>query len=56
MFNPARQQQRFDPEHAYIRRYVPELRNGDGNSAYVEPIVEHKVAREEALARYRLDP
>jgi deoxyribodipyrimidine photo-lyase len=56
MFNPARQQQRFDPENAYIRRYVPELRNGDGNGAYVEPIVEHKVAREEALARYRLDP
>ncbi|MFZ0040497.1 MAG: deoxyribodipyrimidine photo-lyase [Solirubrobacteraceae bacterium] len=26
MFNPARQQERFDPSGAYVRRYVPELR------------------------------
>ncbi len=25
IFNPARQQQRFDPDGAYVRRYVPEL-------------------------------
>jgi len=25
MFNPARQQARFDPDGAYVRRYVPEL-------------------------------
>ncbi len=25
MFNPARQQERFDPAGAYVRRYVPEL-------------------------------
>jgi deoxyribodipyrimidine photo-lyase len=25
IFNPARQQARFDPEGAYVRRYVPEL-------------------------------
>jgi deoxyribodipyrimidine photo-lyase len=27
IFSPARQQQRFDPEGRYVRRYVPELRN-----------------------------
>jgi deoxyribodipyrimidine photo-lyase len=52
MFNPARQQERFDPDGAYVRRYVPELRNGGGE--YVKPIVDHNAARQEALARYRL--
>jgi deoxyribodipyrimidine photo-lyase len=52
MFNPARQQERFDPDGAYVRRYVPELRNGAGE--YVKPIVDHKAARQEALARYRV--
>jgi deoxyribodipyrimidine photo-lyase len=27
VFNPTRQQQRFDPDGAYVREYVPELRN-----------------------------
>ncbi len=27
IFNPARQQERFDPEGRYVRRYVPELRD-----------------------------
>jgi deoxyribodipyrimidine photo-lyase len=52
MFNPARQQERFDPEGAYVRRYVPELTNGADD--YPEPIVDHKSARREALERYRL--
>jgi deoxyribodipyrimidine photo-lyase len=52
MFNPERQQERFDPDSAYVNRYVPELRNG--SDKYVKPIVEHKAAREEALARYRV--
>jgi deoxyribodipyrimidine photo-lyase len=52
MFNPTRQQERFDPEWAYVRRYVPEL----GSDEYPEPIVDHKAAREEALARYRVGP
>jgi deoxyribodipyrimidine photo-lyase len=30
MFNPARQQQRFDPDGAYVREYVPELRGVPG--------------------------
>ncbi|HSC02671.1 MAG TPA: deoxyribodipyrimidine photo-lyase [Solirubrobacteraceae bacterium] len=51
MFNPERQRERFDPDCAYVERYVPELRK---NGEYIKPIVEHKAAREEALARYRL--
>ncbi len=27
IFNPARQQERFDPGGSYVRRYVPELGN-----------------------------
>jgi deoxyribodipyrimidine photo-lyase len=27
IFNPTRQQERFDPDGAYVRRYVPELEN-----------------------------
>jgi deoxyribodipyrimidine photo-lyase len=50
MLNPERQQARFDPDLAYVRRYVPELREG---GEYVEPIVDHAQARRAALARYR---
>ena len=51
ILNPALQQKRFDPDGAYVRRYVPELR--DGRHGYPEPIVDHAQARREALARYR---
>jgi len=51
MFNPARQQERFDPDAAYVHRYVPELRDNPGE--YPEPIVDHAAARREALERYR---
>jgi deoxyribodipyrimidine photo-lyase len=53
MFNPTRQQERFDPDGAYVRRYVPELRDGAGT--YIAPMVDHLAARREALARYRVD-
>jgi deoxyribodipyrimidine photo-lyase len=33
IFNPVRQSKRFDPDGAYVRRYVPEL--GDVEDAYV---------------------
>jgi deoxyribodipyrimidine photo-lyase len=52
IFNPERQQARFDPAGAYVNRYVPELRNGSGK--YPSEIVDHKSARREALERYRL--
>ena len=55
MFNPARQQARFDPDGEYVRRYVPELSDGDGaRYEYPDPIVDHAEARREALARYRV--
>ncbi|HET6831323.1 MAG TPA: deoxyribodipyrimidine photo-lyase [Solirubrobacterales bacterium] len=75
IYNPARHQERFDPENRYVRRYVPELRTVP--DAYVHepwtmpadvqrksgcvigehypvPVVDHRDAREEALARYRV--
>ena len=51
MLNPERQRARFDPDAAYVHRYVPELRDG---REYVKPIVDHAAARREALERYRL--
>ncbi|MBV9943166.1 MAG: deoxyribodipyrimidine photo-lyase [Solirubrobacterales bacterium] len=50
MFNPTRQQTRFDPDGEYVRRYVPELA---GDSHYPPPLVDHAAARREALQRYR---
>jgi deoxyribodipyrimidine photo-lyase len=68
VFNPVLQGRRFDPDGAYVRRYVPELRHLTGASvhepcagagelftlgpAYPGPIVDHAVEREEALERY----
>ncbi len=75
IFNPARQMERYDPDGAYVRRYVPELeRVPDQHLAepwlmpdevqrqagcvigedYPQPIVDHKLARREALERYRV--
>ena len=66
IFNPVTQGRRFDPEGAYIRRWVPELGHlGAGDihepwkasrslldGDYPEPVVDHRAEREEALARY----
>ncbi len=46
IFNPATQAAKFDPDQAYIRRWVPEL----GGPAYPNPIVIHDQARLRALA------
>lgn len=51
IFNPSEQARKFDPQGSYIRRWVPEAMGTDG-SAYISPIVEHKFARERALAAY----
>jgi deoxyribodipyrimidine photo-lyase len=45
MFNPTLQQERYDPELSYVRRFVPEYGTGD----YPPPIVDHK----EAVAAFR---
>ena len=44
IFNPTSQQQKFDPDEAYIDKWV------DRGSDYPEPIVDHAEARKLALA------
>jgi len=73
IYNPARQQARFDPDGSYVRRNVPELQHvpdrylsepwmmpeAEQQQAgcvigrdYPAPIVDHIIARRDALARY----
>ena len=65
IFNPVSQAQRFDPEGAYVRRWIPEIsllpdrsihtpwteKNG-APAAYPGPIVDHDEERKESLRRY----
>ena len=64
MFNPVTQGLRFDPDGAYVRRWVPELAHLPGATAhepwdaadgyahgYPERIVDHAAERVEALSR-----
>jgi deoxyribodipyrimidine photo-lyase len=65
IFNPTSQGAKFDTDGAYVRRWVPELRDLDPKvvhepsasqdgvpEGYPRPIVDHKKERAEALARY----
>jgi deoxyribodipyrimidine photo-lyase len=49
IFNPTRQQQTFDPNFEYIRRWLPEF----GTSEYPYPIVDHESARERCIKVYK---
>ena len=49
IFNPYTQQQKFDKNFDYVRRWVPEFETDE----YPKPIIEHKRARERALERYK---
>ncbi len=49
VFNPASQQEKFDPDMKYIKRWVPEF----GSEQYPKPIVDHKMARERAINSYK---
>ena len=49
IFNPYTQQQKFDKDFAYIKKWVPEY----GTSAYPDPVVAHKIARERCLEVYK---
>lgn len=48
VFNPTSQQEKFDKNAAYIKKWVPEF----GTEHYPKPIVEHKEAREKAIQTY----
>lgn len=49
VFNPESQLKKFDPDHRYVKKWVPEF----GSSSYPEPIVEHKWARQRAIDTYK---
>ena len=50
VFNPELQTIKFDPERAFIRKWVPEIDTPD----YPKPIVDHKFARERVLKAYKV--
>ncbi len=49
IFNPTEQVRKFDNEHKYIRRWIPEIDSFN----YPMPIVDHKEARERCLQTYK---
>jgi deoxyribodipyrimidine photo-lyase len=46
IFSPARQQQTFDANEQYIRKWLPEYSSAE---SYLKPIIEHTFARERAI-------
>jgi len=63
IFNPTSQGEKFDPEGNYVRQWVPELADLPNDLIhqpwkagvaldYPDPIVDHKQARDEALAAF----
>ncbi len=64
IFNPTRQGERFDPDGAYVRRWIPELEAVPVEAVhrpwelpalapgYPAPLVDHAVQRQEALRRF----
>lgn len=65
IFNPVIQSKKFDPQGAYIRRWVPELERvpdvfihepwkmPEPPTHYPPPIVDHQAARERAISVYK---
>ena len=51
VFNPDLQAKKFDPDGAYVRRWIPEL-SGKSGEPYPDPIVDHGKARKRALEAY----
>ena len=49
VFNPKLQQQKFDPEFKFIRKWIPEFDSGN----YPKPMIDHKFARKRALDVYQ---
>jgi deoxyribodipyrimidine photo-lyase len=49
VFNPQSQQEKFDKDFGYIKKWIPEF----GTSDYPNPIIDHKFARERVFSRYK---
>lgn len=49
IFNPTTQIEKFDKQHEYITKWVPELQE----LTYPTPMVDHKMARERCLKTYK---
>lgn len=49
IFNPWTQQDKFDKNKVYIKKWIPEY----GTEKYPDPIVDHKAARERCLKTYK---
>ena len=49
IFNPLKQQKKFDTDFLYIKKWVPEY----NSASYVKPIVEHQYARKRAIETYK---
>ncbi|WP_372938261.1 deoxyribodipyrimidine photo-lyase, partial [Seonamhaeicola sp.] len=49
IFNPIEQLKKFDTNLEYVKKWIPEF----GTSDYPEPMVDHKYARQRALAVYK---
>lgn len=49
IFNPSEQAKKFDPEFLYIKKWIKNFSPG-----YLEPIVDHKIARERALRKFKM--
>ena len=49
IFNPTSQIQKFDKNHDYIKKWVPDYQE----LTYPQPMVDHKIARERCLKTYK---
>lgn len=49
VFNPKIQQQKFDPNNEYIKKWIPNF----DEKKYIKPIVEHSFARNRAIEHYK---
>lgn len=49
IFNPELQTDKFDKNHQYIKKWIPEY----VPATYIKPIIEHKFARERAIDTYK---
>ena len=50
IFNPTEQLKKFDKQKDYVRKWVPEF----DSESYVDPIINHKYARERCLNAYKI--